>query len=219
MQATWLRKPQTRANILHSITDHAKDIATSLCACLGMALAPADAALRAATRSASKTRCEHCKRLTITHLVEFAEVDLPHMGQLQSDPNTYFHHHDSIDALKISANRGCDFCGFIVDTLAGYEEDDEWTPSPNNWKGSKCDPSKSLFAAAQQLSRTNSSGRSHGATRDGITLLDTLIVQVGPVQGGDVENSQDENWEPPDFPHLCFKLVAPQRMPINLKVF
>jgi hypothetical protein len=219
---TSLRK-QARAHNYPSVhCSLRKEYCEDALSSLGMALPRSDAGLHAGTQSRVARRCDYCRRLSITHLVEYAKVDLPDLGWLQPDPSTYFHHHNSIDALKTSADAGCDFCSLIVDTLNGYEEEDEWRASANNWKGSGCDPSRSLFTAAQQLPTTEisialSSGRSHGAhrtTRDGATLLDTLIVNIGPVQSGDGESTRDDAWEAPDFPHLCFKLTAPQRMAI-----
>jgi hypothetical protein len=90
-----------------------------------MALARPNAALHARSQSPVANRCECCRRLNISHLVEFAKVDLPYLGQLQANPGTYIHHHNSVDALEISADTGCDVCSFIVSTLRGYEKNDK----------------------------------------------------------------------------------------------
>jgi hypothetical protein len=139
---------------------------------------------------------------------------MPYMGHIPNRADAYFRHHDSVDDLENAANKGCDVCNLIVNTLKGYEEEEQWTVSPDKWVGSECDPEKSLFAVAQRMPKSNvsvsiASGTSHGATRNGATLLDTLLVQIGPLQGGDMEAEEEDHWEPPDFPHLCFKIVAP----------
>jgi hypothetical protein len=166
--------------------------------------------------------CEVCKTLTISRLVQCARVELAEMSYMPDRSDAYFQHHDSVKTLEDSAIAGCSLCTLFVDTLKGYEENDDWTISSGTWLGSRCDPEQSLFSVVKQPSTLVpstdiklclASGKSNvREIIDGKTLLDTMILQVGPTQKVEKDPELNGQFESPDFPQLLFKLTAPRGM-------
>jgi hypothetical protein len=172
------------------------------------------------TKPREEARCSVCKDLTITRLVQFAEIELAYMGYVPDRPDAYFQHHGSVNALEDSANAGCSLCTLFVDTLKGYEEDDNWTVSSDTWVGSNCDPENSLFSVVKRPSAMVpstdikiciASGRStESEIIDGKKVLDTIVLQIGPTQKAEKDPELNGEFEEPDFPRIFFKLTVPQ---------
>jgi len=170
--------------------------------------------------SSAKERCKLCSALTIPRLVQMAEVELAEVGFVPDRPDAHYQHHDSIEALEASANSGCDLCTLFVNTLKGYEENDDWTVSSDTWVGSGCDPDKSLFGAVQRSAGLVPSSdikiclaSGHSSEKemlDGRVLMDTILVQVGPTQKVERDPELEGAFEAPDFPQLYFKLTVPR---------
>jgi hypothetical protein len=184
---------------------------------------PSHIPLPAAIKPGEEARCNVCKNLTITRLVQSAKIELAGMGYVPDRPDAYFQHHSSVNALENSASAGCDLCTLFVDTLKGYEEDDDWTVSSDTWVGSGCDPSKSLFSVVKQPSAMVpstdiklciASGRStEPEIMGGKVVLDTIVLQVGPTQKAEKDPELNGEFEEPDFPRLFFKLTVPRGKP------
>jgi hypothetical protein len=185
-----------------------------------MSSASLDIALPAATKPRKEARCKFCKDLTITRLVQSVKIELAGMGYAPDRSDAYFQHHGSVNALEDSANAGCSLCTLFVDTLKGYEEDDDWTVSSDTWVGSGCDPEKSLFSVVKRPSALVpstdikiciASGRStEPEIRDGKLVLDTIVLQVGPTQKAEKDPELNGQFEEPNFPRLSFKLTVPR---------
>jgi hypothetical protein len=144
-------------------------------------------------------------------------------------PDAYLQHHDSVEALEGSALAGCSLCTLFVDTLKGYEGNGDWSISSGTWLGSKCDPEQSLFSIVKQPSTLVpttdiklclASGRSNvPEIMDGKTLLDTMILQVGPTQKVEKDPELNGDFDAPDFPQLLFKLTVPRGMRPSFRIF
>jgi hypothetical protein len=176
----------------------------------------------AATKPLAGAHCKVCKTLTISRLVQCARVELAEMSYMPDRPDAYLQHHDSVEALEGSSLAGCSLCTLFVDTLKGYKENDDWSVSSGTWLGSRCDPEQSLFSVVKQPSTLVpstdiklclASGRSNvPEIIDGKTLLDTMILQVGPTQKVEKDPELNGEFESPDFPQLLFKLTVPRGM-------
>lgn len=180
---------------------------------VAMTTSMSDASLHLLGQPSAAKRCKLCSDITIYRLVEHAKVGLPKDGLIQNTPGAYFLQHSSMEDLEASANDGCDLCGLFVNTLKGYEEDDEWMQSPDTLKGSTCDPAKWLFAIARQMPESSikisiASGLAKSETRDGAVLVDTVVVQVRALQGNDSDFHAQDEWQSPPFHFLRFKIVA-----------
>jgi hypothetical protein len=179
----------------------------------------------AATIPRAGAKCEICKTLTISRLVQCAKIEFASMGFMPDRTDAHFQHHDSVEALEKSALAGCSLCTLFVETLKGYKEDDDWTISSETWLGSKCDAEKSLFRVVKQPSSLVPStdiklciARStESEIMDGKTLLDTIILQVGPTQTVEKDPELNGDFESPDFPPLFFNLTVPRGMHLRFR--
>lgn len=59
-------------------------------------------------------RCSVCQGLTISRLVALAETEF----EAKFPREAFYRHYQSVAELEASAQRGCDFCGLLVESLA-----------------------------------------------------------------------------------------------------
>lgn len=153
------------------------------------------------------SRCAHCNNLTIEGLIELAKIELA--DTVRVPKRAYYQHHKSVTDLENSANAGCDLCSLIVRCLKGNEVTDSL--AADKWVGTDCDLEESLFAAAKRLPYSDvkiciASGEvSYEDTLDSTHVLDTILVQVGPLVDLDRDPNEEPDWE---FPVLQFKLTT-----------
>lgn len=158
----------------------------------------------------SPERCEYCQSLTLSSLVELARITLNIDSQVSKF--AHYKHHRSIADLEFSAKSGCDVCSLFITTLKCHEDTISWVAE--KWRGKDCEE-ESLYAAAQDLPYSDvkisivcSESYSHD-TFETTTVLDTILVQVGPSQDF---SGVSPSWEPdedePNFPVLRFQLIT-----------
>ncbi|KAJ4375897.1 hypothetical protein N0V83_001175 [Neocucurbitaria cava] len=158
------------------------------------------------------SRCALCNNLTIEGLIELARIELA--DSVWVPKRAYYQHHNSVTDLENSANAGCDLCSLLVSCLKGNEDTDSL--AANKWIGIDCDLEESLFAAAKRLPYSDvkiciaSGEASYGDTLDSIHVLDTILVQVGPLVDLDRDPDLEPDWE---FPALQFKLTTLRENP------
>ena len=152
--------------------------------------------------------CRLCAGLSINVLVElarkeFAGRDMPQWA--------FYQHHNSIQDLESSADRGCDFCILIVECFKGTPVDaNSWPRWPPRWTGTACKPEDSMFASAKELPVSdikiciNSSHIYASDTIDQVQVFDHLLVHVGPIAAHDEvsdsasfeQDGLDWDWDP-----------------------
>ncbi|KAL6711578.1 hypothetical protein ACN47E_004512 [Coniothyrium glycines] len=164
-------------------------------------------------------RCEYCTGLTISRLMDLAKI------RLNVDTNVsrfaYYQHHMSLEDLEASAETGCDICSLFITSLKNYEDTGSWVAE--KWLGSTCDVERSLYSAASSLSVSDVKisivcGEAWPSdTIATISVLDTILVQIGPLRDlSDMSPSEEPDWDEPqpEFPVLQFKLMSDRQRPV-----
>jgi len=138
-------------------------------------------------------RCRFCENLSISQLIELAEVEF----KAHYFPQKAYHqHHASYNELLESANRGCDLCLLI---LEGFQET-ILDSLAMDWEG------YTIAAALQDIeSRGHATDLklciNAGHLYDGQMLKDTKLLDTLMIQAGNIlipeDEDHDENWIPP----------------------
>jgi hypothetical protein len=146
--------------------------------------------------------CKICSELSIQTLVALAEDEFSGHAFPQ---RAYFSHHNSMAELEEAAHHGCEFCQLVLQcfqyTPTTEENPSEW---PSGWEKPAVQNQDNMYAVAMALQDSNvklAINAEHvffGDTLDSVQVLDTIIVQLGPVYD-DTEDGDDEVWQ---FPPL-----------------
>ncbi len=171
-------------------------------------------------------RCKLCAGLSVSTLLDLAKEEFK---GCEFPRRAFYQHHQSFHDLEEAAERGCDFCSLILNEFKGTLTKDDGRPVtwPRNWLGSQCPIDDSMYAVAKELPDSNvriginSDAYYSATTLNEVSMLDTLLVQVGPRTIPDEDQDQDADLSDPKYweagqywelPALWLDLSTPQSM-------
>lgn len=162
-----------------------------------------------ATEPQMSHQCKHCANLSVSALVDLAKADFA----VHTFPDqAFYRHHSSFDKLESSGDNGCDFCRLVLECFKRTPtKDDEPTYWPSEWVGPEDYSEDSMYTIAKKLPISDvklciSSAAMYSTDPLAkASMLDTVMVQVGPKSSEDEE--YDEIW---GLPPLLLTLSTPR---------
>ncbi|KAN0099845.1 Heterokaryon incompatibility protein (HET) domain containing protein [Hyaloscypha variabilis] len=162
--------------------------------------------------------CAFCTRLSISDLIELAEVEFE---SRQSPRHAYYKHFDSYNDLVQSARDGCDLCQFI---WSGFKNCivDTWP-----WDGQNRDEAvREIEYRGEEIDIRISIDADHlysGRGLDQVALFDLLVIQAGaPVikykenEGSEESEGSEGSEQNISIPPLLVKLSVPRDKQIRI---
>jgi hypothetical protein len=118
--------------------------------------------------------CEFCTGISLSDLIELAEVEF---ASRQSPQHAYYKHFDSYNDLVQSARDGCDLCQLILSGFKSFIVD-EWP-----WDGQTRDEAvREIEYLGKEIDIRISIDADHlysGRGLDQVALFDLLVIQAG----------------------------------------
>ncbi len=152
-------------------------------------------------------RCKLCAGLSVRVLLDLAKEEF---GSWDFPRRAFYQHHQSLHDLEEAARQGCDLCHLILDSFKGAPtENDRPTTWPRNWLGPQCPIDGSMYAVAKGLPDSNvrvcinSDAYYSLITLNEVSMLDMLLVQVGPREIPAEDQDRDADLSDPDIGRLA----------------